>query len=179
MARTPTTREVTMQNAANRPRRAIASYASYADAQRAVDYLSDREFPIDRVAIVGHGLRYVEQVHARMTTGRAALLGAAQGALIGAFLSALVSIFFVLDPDAAVLLILLYGTAAGALAGAALGALMHAMTGGRRDFVSTAGMEADRYDVVVDEAVADRANELLHELEPASPPRTGTAAPQR
>jgi hypothetical protein len=41
-------------------------------------------------------------------------------------------------------------------------------------------MEADRYDVVVDEDVADRALELLHQLEPAtSPPRAGTAAPQR
>jgi len=171
-----------MQNAANRPRRAIASYDRYADAQRAVDYLSDRNFPVDRVAIVGHGLRYVEQVHARMTTGRAALLGAAQGAMIGAFLSALLSIFFVLEPDPAVLLILLYGTAAGGLAGATLGALMHAMTGGRRDFVSSAGMEADRYDVVVDEDVVDRANELLQQLEPTSrpaQPRSDTAAPQR
>jgi len=171
-----------MQNAANRPRRAIASYDRYADAQRAVDYLSDREFPIDRVAIVGHGLRYVEQVHSRMTTGRAALLGAAHGALIGAFLSALVSIFFVLDPATAVLLFLLYGTAAGALAGAALGALTHAMTRGERDFVSTAGMEADRFDVVVDEDVADRASELLQRLEPTSTPsrpRADTAASQR
>jgi hypothetical protein len=179
MARTDD-QEVTMQNAANRPRRAIASYDRYEDAQRAVDYLSDREFPVERVAIVGHGLRYVEQVHSRMTTGRAALLGAVQGALIGAFLSALVTIFFVLDPDPAVLLIFVYGIVAGALAGAALGALVHAMTGGRRDFVSSAGMEADRYDVVVDEDVADRALELLHQLEPAtSPPRAGTAAPQR
>jgi len=171
-----------MQNAANRPRRAIASYDRYADAQRAVDYLSDRGFPVDRVAIVGHGLRYVEQVHSRMTTGRAALLGAGQGALIGAFLSALLTIFFVLDPDPAVLLILLYGTLLGALAGAVFGALAHAMTGGRRDFVSSSGMEADRYDVVVDEEVADRAGELLHQLEPTSTPsraRTDTPAPQR
>jgi len=117
-----------------------------------------------------------------MTTGRAALMGAAQGAMIGAFLSALLTIFFVLDPDPAVLLILLYGTAAGAIAGAVFSALMHAMTRGERDFVSSAGMEADRYDVVVDEEVAERAAELLHRLEPTSSPRpsrTGAAAPQR
>lgn len=41
------------------PRRTVAVYASYAEAQRAVDYLSDRKFPVQRVAIVAEGLRLV------------------------------------------------------------------------------------------------------------------------
>ena len=155
-----------MSNVPNRPRRAVASYDHYGDAQRAVDHLSDRKFPVEHVAIVGHGVRYVEQVRGRMTVGRAALLGALQGAALGVLLGALISIFFVLDPSPAWALLMLYGLVVGALFGAALGAIVHAATGGRRDFVSAAGMEAERYDVVVDEELADRAAEILRSLDP-------------
>jgi len=155
-----------MRNVANRPRRNVASYDDYAEAARAVDHLSDQGFPVERVAIVGHGLRYVEQVQGRMTAGRAALLGAVQGAILGLLFGALASLFFVLDPSPAAVLLLLYGLAAGAFLGAVLGALAHLATGGVRDFASVAGMEADRYDIVVDEEIADRAAELLRGLDP-------------
>ena len=46
-------------------RRTIASFSSYAEAERAVDFLSDQGFAVERVAIVGTGLRYVEQVAGR------------------------------------------------------------------------------------------------------------------
>jgi hypothetical protein len=152
-----------MSNVPNRSRRTVAAYDQYGDAQRAVDYLSDRRFPVE---IVGHGVRYVEQVGGRMTVGRAALLGAAHGAALGVLLGALASIFFALDPSPAWGLLMLYGLVAGALFGAVLGAIAHAATGGRRDFTSAAGMEAERYDVVVDEDVADRAAEILRSLDP-------------
>ncbi|MFG2827331.1 general stress protein [Streptomyces sp. NPDC048434] len=63
-------------------RQTIASYSPCAEAERAVDYLSDQEFPGERVAIVGHGLHLVGQVVGRVGFGRAALSGAAPGALI-------------------------------------------------------------------------------------------------
>jgi hypothetical protein len=155
-----------MRNVANRPRRNVASYDDYAEAERAVDYLSDQGFPVERVAIVGHGLRYVEQVQGRVTAGRAALVGAVQGAILGLVFGALASLFFVLDPSPATALLLLYGLAAGAFFGAVLGVLAHLAAGGDRDFASVAGMEADRYDVVVDEEFADRAAELLSGRDP-------------
>jgi hypothetical protein len=142
-------------------RRPVAAYDSYAEAQRAVDYLSDRGFPVDKVAIIGHGLRYVEQVTGRYTTGRAALVGALEGALLGAFLGLLTGLIFTYDPSPAMWLLILYGLAVGALIGAGLGAALHLATGGMRDFSSVAGMQAERYEVVVDEDVADRAAELL------------------
>jgi uncharacterized membrane protein len=142
-------------------RRPVAAYDSYAEAQRAVDYLSDRGFPVDKVAIIGHGLRYVEQVTGRYTTGRAALVGALEGALLGAFLGLLMGLIFTYDPNPAMWLLILYGLAVGALIGAGLGAALHLATGGTRDFSSVAGMQAERYEVVVDEDVADRAAELL------------------
>jgi hypothetical protein len=64
---------------ATQPRRTIATFSSYRDAEAAVDFLSDRRFPVERVAIVGQDLRTVEQVTGRMGYGRAALGGAAQG----------------------------------------------------------------------------------------------------
>jgi len=155
-----------MRNVANRPRRNVASYDDYAEAERAVDYLSDQGFPVERVAIVGHGLRYVEQVQERVTVGRAALVGAVQGAILGLVFGALASLFFVLDPSPATALLLLYGLAAGAFLGAVLGVLAHLAAGSDRDFASVAGMEADRYDIVVDEEFADRAAELLRDRDP-------------
>ncbi len=154
-----------MRNVANRPRRAVASYDDYVEAKRAVDYLSDHGFPVERVAIVGHGLRYVEQVQERVTAGRAALVGAVQGAMLGVIFGAIASIFFVLDPSPATALLLFYGLAVGAFLGAVLGVLAHVAAGSERDVASVAGMDADRYDVVVDEEFADRAAELLRGLD--------------
>ena len=143
------------------PRRAVAAFDTYAKAQRAVDRLSDAGFPVERVAIVGQGLRYVEQVTGRLTTGRAALLGALQGAFIGGVLGLLAALIFTWDPNPAVPLIILYGLVIGAILGAVLGALLHAATGGERDFTSIPGMQAERYEIMVDADVADRATELL------------------
>ena len=68
-------------------RRQVAVFDDYADAECAVDYLSDVGFPVQKVAIVGHELKYVEQVTGRLTYGgagwRGALTGALPGVLIG------------------------------------------------------------------------------------------------
>ena len=45
---------------ARRQRRPIAVFDNYADAERAVDRLSDLGFPVERVAIIGHDLQVVE-----------------------------------------------------------------------------------------------------------------------
>ena len=145
-------------------RRAIASYATYAEAQRAVDALSDRRFPVERLAIVGSDLRTVEQVTGRLDVGRAALAGAASGASTGALFGLLFSLFLTDDAGVSVLGVVLYGLVFGALIGAALGALGQALTGGRRDFASVSGLAAGRYEVMADDEVADEARRLLGEL---------------
>jgi hypothetical protein len=142
-------------------RRTVATYDEYREAQRAVDWLSDEGFPVEQAAIIGTGLRSVEQVTGRVTTGRAALAGAGQGAMIGLVFALLFGLFFT-GPEFFGLLV--YALVAGAILGAGLGALAHAAMGGQRDFASISGMRADRYEVVVDESVADRATELLGRL---------------
>src|SRR4051794_19722683 len=70
----------------------IARYATYLEAQRAVDYLSDNAFPVQAVTIVGTGLRMVERVTGRLTYSivalRSLLSGAYFGGTVGFFLYA-------------------------------------------------------------------------------------------
>jgi membrane protein required for beta-lactamase induction len=139
-------------------RRTIATYSSYEEAERAVDSLSDQQFPVERVAIVGTGLRSVEQVTGRVTTGRAALTGAGQGAFIGLFIAVLFGLFFT---GPGFLGLLAYTVIASAIFGAIFWAISHAAQGGRRDFASVAGTYADHYELQADEDVADEAARLL------------------
>ena len=67
----------------------IASYATYLEAQKAVDHLSDEGFPVQHTAIVGTDLRSVERVTGRLTYARVALAGAASGVWFGAFVGLL------------------------------------------------------------------------------------------
>ena len=147
------------------PRTTVETYESYRDAERAVDFLSDKEFPVERVAIVGTGLKTVEQVAGRLTTGRAALAGAGQGAMIGLLFALLLGLFFTVDEG--FLGVLLYGLVAGALFGASFAAVAQYATRGRRDFASVTAMTAERYELQVDHEVSARAKQLLLEL-PAS-----------
>jgi hypothetical protein len=142
-------------------RRTIATYSSYPEAERAVDWLSDQQFPVEQLAIVGTGLRSYEQVIGRLTTGRAALTGAGQGALIGLFIAVLFGLFFT---GPAFLGLLLYTVIFGAAIGAAFGAISHAGTSGRRDFASVERVYAERYEVQADADEATRAQRLLDRL---------------
>ncbi|MFC8263209.1 hypothetical protein ACFUNF_37775 [Streptomyces sp. NPDC057291] len=59
--------------------------------------------------------------------------------------------------DPAALLLALHGLIVGAL----FGMLLHALQGGGRDFASLRSMQPSRYEVVVDEVVADEAVGLI------------------
>ena len=53
----------------------VASYGTYLEAQRAVDHLADKQFPVQHVTIVGTDLRMVERVTGRLSYPRVALAG--------------------------------------------------------------------------------------------------------
>jgi hypothetical protein len=147
-------------------RRVIGFYDNYADAERAVDYLSDRGFPVERVTIVGHDLQQVERVLGRVGYKEAMLRGASGGALTGVLIGWLFGLFNWIDPILASALLALYGLVFGAIVGAALGALAHWAQKGRRDFASIRVMLPSRYEVLVDSEVADQALELLNQASP-------------
>jgi hypothetical protein len=145
-------------------RRTVATKANYREAERAVDWLSDQGFPVERVSIVGTGLRSVEQVVGRVTTGRAALMGAAQGATIGVLFGALFGLFF--TTVAGFFGLVLYGLVAGTVWGALWGAIFQYARRGRRDFASVSETRADRYEVQVDDGVAGEAERLVERIPP-------------
>ncbi|MFD9706153.1 general stress protein [Lentzea sp. NPDC059081] len=132
----------------------LASFAEYADAQRLVDRMSDDGFPVESVRIVGEGVRTVEQVTGRMTRGRAALAGAVSGAWFGVFIGLLFGLF---TTGAAWGWFLLISLLIGAFWGAVFGFVAHWSTRGRRDFSSVMTLQAKRYEVHVDQAMAAQA----------------------
>lgn len=135
------------QSAAPSLQRELRSYGNYADAQRTVDFLSDQKFPVQHVRIIGHGVTTVEDVHGRMTKGKAALAGAASGAWFGLFVGL---IFGLLTPGAIWFALIMLSLVVGALWGAAFGFVGHWATRGTRDFTSARSLVADRYAVMVD-----------------------------
>jgi hypothetical protein len=147
----------------------VASYGSYAEAQRAVDYLSDEGFSVERVAIVAEDLRLVEQVTGRMGYGRAALQGAGFGAMSGVILGFFSGFLFSsFNPLASAPYLAILWLIYGAIIGFIVGLMALALSGGRRDFSSVEGIQAARYNVMADEEVADEASQLLAWLQPPS-----------
>lgn len=135
----------------------LQEFDDYAGAQALVDRLSDAGFPVEHVRIVGTGIRTVEQVTGRMTTGRAALYGAGSGAWMGLLIGL---IFGLLTEGPAWILVLLISLALGALWGAAFGFIAHRMTQGQRDFSSIQALEAERYAVLVSDQYLEEALRL-------------------
>ncbi len=149
------------EGSARSARRTVASYSSYADAERAVDRLADHDFPVERVAIIGQDLQTVEQVTGKLDYPSAAWRGAVSGAVPGALLGWIFGLFDWADPLVSAFLLALYGLLLGAVIGAVIGITAYALQRGRRDFSSVTSMRPRRYEVVVDDEVADQAARLL------------------
>jgi hypothetical protein len=137
----------------------IASYDTYAQAQRAVDYLADNAFPVDKLTIVGNDLHLVEVVTGRLTWPKVLLGGAASGAWIGLFVGLLIGLFA--NDTASWFVSLFGGLVLGIAWGVALAAVAYASTRGQRDFSSVPGLSATQFDIVATLDVADRAREAL------------------
>ncbi len=137
----------------------VGTYDTYVEAQRAVDFLSDEQFPVQHVSIVGSDLKMVENVLGRLTRGRAAMAGAASGAWFGLFVGVLLSLFASKNTNGFGLVIaaLLYGAVFGAI----FGFVGHALSGGKRDFTSRSKIVASSYDVHCTWSEADKAREVL------------------
>ena len=142
--------------ASGKIRRTIATTDSYAAAEGIVDRLADTRFPVEHVSIVGRDLKYAEKVVGHLNAWKAAASGAASGAILGLLFGLLFAIWFAHD-GTSLLAILIYWTAFGALVGGLLSMIGYALIRDRRNFVSVAGVQAQRFDVLVDESFADEA----------------------
>jgi hypothetical protein len=137
----------------------VASYPTYVEAQRAVDYLSEQQFPVQQVTIVGVDLMQVERVTGRLTWAKVLGGGVLSGAWLGLFIG-LVLGFFSPSPWGA----LVTGLVAGVFFGLITSAVPYAMARGTRDFSSTMQLVAGRYDVLCDPRNAEQARDLLARL---------------
>lgn len=135
----------------------LAVYATYAEAQKAVDHLSDEGFPVENCLIVGTELKQVERITGRLTYGRVATLGALSGLWLGGF----VGLLFALFVEGNILAMLISTALAGLLFGALWAIAGFAATRGRRDFSSVKAVVATRYEVLVEHKHRERARELL------------------
>jgi hypothetical protein len=138
----------------------IGSYDTYAEAQRAVDHLSDNEFPVQDVTIVGVQPQVVERVTGRLTWGRVLAGGAATGGWFGLWVGLLLGLF----SPVSFVVPLLAGLVTGIVFGLIFAAAGYASLKGRRDFVSTTQIVAGRYDVLCQPRNAERGRELLAKL---------------
>src|ERR1700709_739645 len=71
----------------------LGVYANYPEAQKVVDFLSDNEFEVQNMAIVGTELKTVERVTGRITRAKVAAAGAISGLWMGLFVGLAFSIF--------------------------------------------------------------------------------------
>ena len=137
----------------------VGSYPTYAEAQKAVDYLSDNQFPVQQVTIVGVDLMQVERVIGRLSWGKVIGGGILSGAWLGVFIGLLLGLFSNnLGQSLAI------GVIAGVIFGLITSSIPYAMAKGTRDFSSTMQLVAGRYDVLCDPQNAEKARDMLGRL---------------
>lgn len=143
-------------------RHAVASYTSYAEAERAVDSLADQGFPVGCLTILARDLRLVEEATGRMGYGRAAFEGATAGGLVGALLGFLFGLLSWIDPLTSGLAVAFYCFLIGASIGLVSSLLTHAVFAGNRNFSSRGSISAGSYVLVADDLdEAERAAQML------------------
>ena len=152
----------------------VGVFGSYPEAQKAVDTLSDEQFPVENCLIVGTELRQLERVTGRLSWGRVLLGGALSGVWLGLFVGLILSLFVSgVNPAGLVVSTMLYG----AVFGAVWAAFGYALTRGRRDFTSVSHVVPSRFELLCEHKVAQRAREILTAAglitaAPISPPVT-------
>lgn len=151
----------------------LGVFDRYDEAQRAVDELSDRQFPVENCMIVGTDLRQVERVTGRLSWGRVAGAGAASGVWLGLFVGLVLALFSAsTDP----LLTVLWCIAFGAAFGLVWGLMGYGFTRGARDFTSVSQVVATRYEVLTEHKFADQARTILADAGIVSGQRGGLSA---
>ncbi|MDO5098901.1 MAG: hypothetical protein Q4D85_09080 [Corynebacterium sp.] len=137
----------------------MGSFSSYERAQAAVDMLSDRQFNVADLTIVGVDLMEVEKVIGRLTWPRVILNGIASGAWLGLFFGMLLGIM-----NNQWAMSLLIGIFMGMVFSTVTASVQYAMQRGRRDFASATQIVAGRYDILCAPNSARQARDMISEF---------------
>jgi hypothetical protein len=139
----------------------VGIYNTYAEAQKAVDYLSDEKFEVQNLAIVGTDLKSVERVLGRRNWGTVITQGLQSGISTGLLVGLVVFIF---TNPRSFLLLLIAALAIGIFLSIGFAAAAYAMSRGRRDFTSVTQTVATKYEVLCEHKLAAQAREMLLQL---------------
>jgi hypothetical protein len=145
--------------------RSVGVFDTYPAAEKAVDYLADKGFPVGNLAIVGTDLRTVERVLARKTWRTVLVQGIVQGLSTALILFLVLWLFL---PSANVLALLLAAVVFSSLVSMGFAALGFALSRGARDFTSVHQTVATRYEVLCEHKVAEQAQEMIAGMSPAN-----------
>ncbi|MEP6649670.1 MAG: general stress protein [Lapillicoccus sp.] len=137
----------------------LGTFDKYEEAQKLVDTLSDKEFPVQNCLIVGTDLKQLERITGRLTWGRVLLGGALSGVWLGLFVGLIFALFA--PQGGNVVQIVLSTVLFGALFGLAWAAGTYALTGGQRDFRSVSLIVPSKYEVLVEHKFAQQARDIL------------------
>jgi hypothetical protein len=151
----------------------LGVFDKYEDAQKAVDTLSDKQFPVENCLIVGTDLKQLERVTARLTWGRVGLGGLLSGVWLGLFVGLVLMLF---TQPSNPLDLLLWTAGYGAVFGLVWSLVGYAFTRGARDFSSVSQVVATRYEVFVEHKYAQQGRQILAEAGIVSvyqPPSSG------
>ena len=139
----------------------IGIFATYEEAQKAVDHLADSQFPVQNLAIVGTDLRSIERVLGRRTWGTVIGQGVQSGISTGLLVGFLMLLFT--QPENFIGLFI-SALLIGIVIGIGFAVLGYWMSQGKRDFTSVSRTVATRYELLSEHKVAGQARELLAKL---------------
>jgi hypothetical protein len=137
----------------------LGTFEKYEEAQKLVDTLSDKEFPVQNCLIVGTDLKQLERITGWLTWGRVLLGGALSGVWLGLFVGLIFALFA--PQGGSVIQIVLSTVLFGALFGLAWAAGTYALTGGQRDFSSVSLIVPSKYEVLVEHKFAQQARDII------------------
>ena len=142
----------------------LGEFTNYSDASAMVDKLVSGDFKPQNVAIVGRDPVLVEQVRSRLGYGRVALSGLLTGFWIGLIFAVLIGAGITVSPDGEIgfnsqqfMAVLVVSCGIGML----FNIVRFSLAKNKRGFLSSQMPVASRYEVVVPEAEAANAQQVL------------------
>lgn len=151
----------------------VATYGTYLQAQKAVELLAEKSFPVRAVTIVGSDLRMVERVIRRLSYPSAALGGFLSGAWFGLFVGLVLTLFSSTGNVGIMLPAVLFGGAFGLL----FSVIGYSFTRGRRDFASSSQIVATSYSLLCLGEHAAQARSILESTGGVVPAWGGPVVP--
>lgn len=142
----------------------VAEFTNYSDASATVERLIEAEIKPQDIAIVGHDPVLVERIRSRLGYGRVALSGIITGFWLGLIFAILIGAGITVSPDGEVgynpqqfLAVLVVSAGIGML----FNIVRFSISNNKRGFLSSQMPVATRYEVLVPESAAPKAQQVL------------------